>query len=127
MAGSIAAVYPFLWVNDGLIMSESFAGVFVVATLLASYVAMRDPARWWRWGLAGLLGGFAALGRAELVLLAPLVAAGVVVTRRAGSGRTRATAAVAMVVGVVVVLTPWFAYNRARFDRTVLKIGRAHV
>jgi len=120
VAGGIAAIYPFLWVNDGLIMSESFTGVFVVATLLASYDAMRDPSRWWRWLLAGLLGGVAALGRAELVLLAPLVAAGVLVTRRAGPLRTRAVGAAVMVLGVLVALAPWVAHNAARFERTVL-------
>lgn len=120
VAGAIAAVYPFLWVNDGLIMSESFTGVFVVGTLLASYLAMRAPERWWRWVLAGLLGGLAALGRAELVLLVPFLAGGVVVTRRAGARRTRLVAATAMVVSLGVVLAPWFLYNRARFDRTVL-------
>ena len=120
IAGGLAAVYPFLWVNDGLIMSESFTGVFVVGTLLASYLAMREPARWWRWVLAGLLGGLAALGRAELVLLVPFIAGGVVVTRRAGGWRVRAIAAGAMAVSLLVVLTPWFVYNRSRFDRPVL-------
>ncbi|MFM7616433.1 MAG: ArnT family glycosyltransferase [Actinomycetes bacterium] len=120
VAGGIAAVYPFLWVNDGLIMSESFTGVFVVATLVASYDAMRDPSRGWRWVLAGVLGGVAALGRAELVLLAPLVAGGVVVTRRAGDRRTRVVAAAWMLLGLLVALAPWFAYNLARFERPVL-------
>ena len=120
IAGGLAAVYPFLWVNDGLIMSESFTGVFVVGTLLASYLAMREPAKWWRWVLAGLLGGLAALGRAELVLLVPFVAGGVVVTRRAGTPRVRLIAGAAMVLSLGVVLTPWFMYNRSRFDRTVL-------
>lgn len=120
VAGGLAAVYPFLWVNDGLIMSESFTGVFVVGTLLASYVAMREPARWWRWVLAGLLGGLAALGRAELVLLVPLLAGGVVIVRRAGAPRTRAIAAGAMMVSLLIVLAPWFLYNRSRFERSVL-------
>lgn len=120
VAGGIAALYPFLWVNDGLIMSESFTGVFVVATLLASYDAMRDPTRWWRWLIAGLLGGAAALGRAELMLLAPLVAAGVVMRPRAGALRARLVGAAALALGVLVVLAPWFVYNASRFDRTVL-------
>jgi 4-amino-4-deoxy-L-arabinose transferase-like glycosyltransferase len=120
IAGGLAAIYPFLWVNDGLIMSESFTGVFVVGTLLASYFAMREPDRWWRWVLAGLLGGLAALGRAELVLLVPFIGAGVVVTRRAGGWRTRLIAVGAMAVSLLVVLTPWFLYNQSRFDRPVL-------
>jgi 4-amino-4-deoxy-L-arabinose transferase-like glycosyltransferase len=120
VAGGLAAIYPFLWVNDGLIMSESFTGVFVVGTLLVSFSAMREPDRWWRWVLAGLLGGLAALGRAELVLLIPFIGIGVLVTRRAGPRRTRCIAAGAMATGLLVTLAPWFLYNQSRFDRPVL-------
>ena len=44
-----------------------------VGALLAAYRAVRRPRSWWRWVLVGVLGGIAALGRAELLLLVPLV------------------------------------------------------
>ena len=42
IAAFLAALYPYLWVNDGLIMSESFTGLFVVGALLAAYRAILE-------------------------------------------------------------------------------------
>ncbi len=72
VAAGIAAVYPYLWVNDGLIMSEAFATVLVTAALLLLLKLFRRPSL----GLAlavGVVCGLGALARAELVLLAPLL------------------------------------------------------
>lgn len=116
----IAAIYPFLWVNDGLIMSESFTGVAVVGTVLAAYKAGRLPKQWWRWVLVGALGGISALGRAELVLLVPVIAAGVLAASRIGAFRVRLIASALAGVALVVVLAPWFMYNSSRFERRVI-------
>src|SRR4029079_6132325 len=73
VAAGIAALYPYLWVNDALIMSESLAVVAVLGALLLTF-RLADDARV-RTALAlGLVCGVAALARAELILLAPLLA-----------------------------------------------------
>ena len=71
-AVTIAAVYANLWMNDGLLMSETFAAAGVVAILLAVYVydLRRSNAMA---AVAGVAVGVAGLARAELLLLGPLV------------------------------------------------------
>ena len=116
----ICAIYPFLWVNDGLIMSESFTGVAVVATVLATYKAARTPSEWWRWVLVGALGGISALGRAEMLVLVPLIAAGVLLASHIGALRVRLIACALCAISLLVVLAPWFIYNSSRFETRVI-------
>lgn len=73
VAAAIAAAYPNLWMNDGLIMSESVSTLAVSVVLLAGLrvVAAPSPAAA---ALAGLAAGLAALARSELALLVPGVA-----------------------------------------------------
>ena len=120
IAAFLAALYPYLWVNDGLIMSESFTGLFVVGALLAAYRAIRRPRSWWRWVLVGVLGGIAALGRAELLLLVPLLMLGVLVGRRVDGWGVRCGATACAGLAMLAVLAPWFIYNAGRFDERVL-------
>lgn len=120
IAAVLAAGYPYLWVNDGLIMSESFTGVFVVGSLLAVYSAAEHPRVWWRWCLVGFLGGLAALGRAELLLLVPLLMVGVLIGRRVDGWAVRVAATACAGLTMLAVLAPWFLYNAGRFDERVL-------
>jgi 4-amino-4-deoxy-L-arabinose transferase-like glycosyltransferase len=114
VSAAIAALYPHLWVSDGLIMSETVTGIAVVTALLFALQVARRPS----WGSAiglGVATGFATLGRAELVLFAPLLvipAAWFGARQVASALRYVAVAGVAM----VVVIGPWVAYNLARFD-----------
>lgn len=73
-AAAIAAVYPNLWMNDGLVMSESLSMLLVTAVLLAAHRAMTTPG-WRVVAVAGVLAGLATLARSELALLVPGLAA----------------------------------------------------
>jgi 4-amino-4-deoxy-L-arabinose transferase-like glycosyltransferase len=115
IAAAVAAVYPFLWVNDGIIMSETVTNVTVVATLLAALRFARAPGLGGA-ALLGALGGLAALARAELVLLAPLLVVPIALTRRGLPARHRLGRAAATVAVAALVLAPWVGYNLARFD-----------
>ncbi len=117
-AGAIAALYPFIWINDTLVMSETFASTIVLVLLL---LVMRptppNPTRW-----AALLGFVCALGaltRSEFLLLVPLVAlpALIAANRRSPIGLGRCLVVLALVFGAVV--GPWVAYNLSRFERPV--------
>lgn len=119
LAAVIAAVYPMLWINDGMLLSESLFVPMVTVALLAAYRFWDRPttarAAW-----LGVAIGAAALTRAEAALLVvvpvvPLVwgLRGEAVVRRVGLG-----ALTAMACGVT--LLPWFAYNLSRFDEPVL-------
>jgi len=113
VAAGIAAVYPNLWSNDVLVMSESLACLVVSLTLLAAVWADQSPtAR--RAAVIGVLVGLAVLTRSELLLLGPGLAAILL-------WRTRRFAAPLVVVAVAVaVVVPWSIYNLARFERPVL-------
>lgn len=114
-AAAIAAVYPNLWLSDGLVMSESIA-VCVVSILLWMSVS-RTPHSAARCAAIGAVVGLAALTRSELVLIAPLV--GFVVGRAPTARSTSLRAAVAC-AGALLVVAPWSLFNLTRFERPVL-------
>ncbi len=144
IAAGIAAIYPGMWINDGMLLSEPISQLGVALYLWATYHLIRHPT-----GratlLAGLAGGFVALTRNELLLLFPLGVVPVLLSRahlartngwspdvaptaraqRAGAGlliRLRAgwrpVLASAAVAGLFVV--PWIARNLVSFEEPVL-------
>lgn len=119
VAAALAAVYPNLWVNDGLIMSESLAALLTASAVLLAYRLARSRTV----GLAIALGaicGLAALTRAELLLLAPLFVVPLVLTDSATRPARERWLPVGIALGTcVAVLLPWFVWNTVRFDRPV--------
>jgi hypothetical protein len=109
-AAGIAAVSPNLWVNDGLVMSETVMNITVVVTLLAAVIAFERPSAK-RLLVVGVGCGFAALARAELLLLVPLLAIPL-----AWRSRQRLPALAAGVGAALLVIAPWVGFNLARFD-----------
>jgi 4-amino-4-deoxy-L-arabinose transferase-like glycosyltransferase len=118
LAAAGAAVYPNLWVNDALIMSETLAALTVALALLLTYKFKRRPS----FALAAALGavcGFAILTRAELGMLIPFVALPVVFLARSLATRRRFEMAGAVVVAAVIVIAPWVVPNMFRFKKPV--------
>ena len=114
IAAGIAAIYPNLWVNDGLIMSETIATLVVALALLYAYRLIREP-KLWTALLVGALCGLAALTRAELVLLVPLLAVPAAFVARSVAAGQRWKLAGAGVLAAAVLIGPWVGYNLARF------------
>jgi hypothetical protein len=119
VAAGIAAVLPTLWVNDGVVMSETVTGLTVVGSMLAALRLAEQPTA--RRGAAlGALCGLAALARAELILFVPLLAVVVAFAGRAPA-RERAVLAGAGVAAALAVIAPWVVFNNVRFEeRTFL-------
>lgn len=127
VAAVIAAVYPNLWIGDGLIMSESIS-IFLVAVMLLMAVRWcsdREGSISVRRCLAlGAITGLGALARSELVLMIPMFA--VLAWRTGhdaddGGDRRRRVLGAALVLGTAaVVLAPWTILNLTRFERPVL-------
>lgn len=117
VAAGIAAVYPGLWAADGVIFAETVANIFVVSALALALRTLRIAS--WP-GVVGLgaVCGLAALARAELALLVPLLAVPVVVV--AFAGRDRPAAVSASVAVSMLVVAPWVGYNLARFEEPTL-------
>jgi 4-amino-4-deoxy-L-arabinose transferase-like glycosyltransferase len=114
IAAGIAALYPNLWVNDGLMMSETLAALLTALALLSAYRLIRGPKPWLAL-LVGALCGLAALTRAELVLLVPLLAVPAALVARSVSTAQRWKLAGLGVLAAAVVIGPWVGYNLARF------------
>lgn len=116
VAAAIAAVYPNLWLSDGLVMAESVAIALVAVVLLAA-LHHRERSTPASAALCGAAVGLAALARSELLLLVPLLAVVGLGTheRRRWAGR-----AAALVGASALVVMPWVAWTSARFDAPVL-------
>jgi 4-amino-4-deoxy-L-arabinose transferase-like glycosyltransferase len=114
VAAGIAAVSPNIWVNDGLVMSETLTALTVTIAMIG--------ALWWRErpslrraALVGVGCGFAVLARVEFLLLLPLLALVVAFTLpRAWAQRWKQ--ALVVVATAVVVMAPWVGFNLARFE-----------
>jgi hypothetical protein len=111
VAAAIAALTPDIWVNDGLVMSETITSVVVVLTLLYALDAVEKPTVK-RIALLGALCSLCALARAELLLFVPLLVVPIAWLR------ARSWAALGVGVGAsILVLAPWVGFNLARFDQ----------
>ncbi len=118
VAAGIGALYPNLWVNDGLIMSETLSALLVTLALLLAYRLRREPGLRTAVGL-GVVCGLAALTRAELVLLVPALLIPAALAARSAARGTRVRLAVVGTVVAGVAIMPWVAYNLGRFDEPV--------
>jgi 4-amino-4-deoxy-L-arabinose transferase-like glycosyltransferase len=116
VAAAIAALYPYLWSTDLLVLSETLLAVCAAVLLLLSYRYVDTPtvrnAVW-----LGLAVAAAALTRSESLLLLPFLAWPLVWRGEGGGARTKRLAAVTL--ATVAPLLPWVAYNLSRFDEPV--------
>ena len=128
-AAWLAALHPGLWSQDAQLQAETPAQLAVALVLWTTYRLIRHA----RAGsgerlaldaaLAGGAAGLAALARAELALLVPLVVAPALLgwRRRPPIGarpRSVAVGAAALWCGVLVL--PWVGWNLTRFEEPVL-------
>ena len=118
VAAALAAVYPFLWVVDGSLMSETLYGALLAATLWLALRFARRPSLGLAAGLGALV-ALAALTRGEALLLAPLLLVPLAV--RAGAAwRSRLTLAAVALGAFALVLAPWTIRNLTVFEEPVL-------
>jgi 4-amino-4-deoxy-L-arabinose transferase-like glycosyltransferase len=101
LAGSIAAVYPALWMLDASLRSESLYLPLIALVLLLAY------ARRFVW--LGVVLGLAALTRSEALLLLPLLLVFL--------PRPRLRPALVAVGCCFLVIAPWLARNWITFDQ----------
>ena len=121
-AAAIAAIYPNLWMNDALLMSETLATLTTVGAVLLTYRLLET--RSVRVAVAlGAVIGLAGLTRAELVLLFPLLLGPALWSLRAASRDAWRVGGAALAASLVLIM-PWVGFNLARFDKpTFLSTG----
>jgi 4-amino-4-deoxy-L-arabinose transferase-like glycosyltransferase len=116
IAAFIAAIYPHLWYQDGIVWAEASAQAAVALFVLVAYRYVRRPSVR-TLGALGLTAAIAAMARTELVLLLPL---GVVPLALWTEGLPRRGqlrwAGVGIAAGLVALL-PWALFNLARFEQ----------
>jgi len=121
VAACIAAAYPNLWINDGLVMSESLGALLVVLILYALLDLTSDAAsRATRIARAlgfGMLVGLGALTRSELILA--IVFGALVILLWVRPLRHAAALIALATLAMLVVIAPWVIYNQSRFDESV--------
>lgn len=121
LAGFAAAVYPILWINDGMLMGETVYTPLVAAVMLASFSLWNRPSAA-RVAVLGLLIGLAALSRGEAVLLLVFLLPPLLwgIHRREGGSLGRPVARLATAGAMVAVtLAPWVGWNLVRFEHPV--------
>jgi 4-amino-4-deoxy-L-arabinose transferase-like glycosyltransferase len=118
LAAGIGAVYPYLWMNDGLLLAETFATLGTVATVFFTYRLLRAPG----WGDAigaGLAAAFAMLSRTELALLVSLLVVPSILLLGSLAMRRRIALAAVACGAAVVAVGPWVVNDLGRFDEPV--------
>lgn len=117
-AGVLAAVYPNLWLVDGVLFPE---GLMALCTLAVIYFAYR-----WRERplvlyavLMGATTALAALTRGEGLLLSVLVITPWILTRREIPWRRRLVQLSVAAFACIVVLAPWMLRNLRSFEEFV--------
>ena len=112
----LVAIYPNVWMPDGLVLSEAISPLIIGFVLLAAY-------RFWRRPqivsavVFGVSIGVAALARDELTLLGVFVLVPLALLARLGWRRRVLLLAVGGLTAAFVV-SPWVGYNLSRFDDT---------
>ena len=118
IAAGIASIYAFLWLNDGLLMSETLVIPIVAITVGLSARLYRKNSL--RLLIAfGVAGGLAVLTRAELIIAIPFLALPIL---RNSSQTLKKRLTKYFLVGVIIasVLAPWVARNLIQFEEPVL-------
>jgi 4-amino-4-deoxy-L-arabinose transferase-like glycosyltransferase len=118
IAAAIAAVYPNLWINDGMLLAESMTAFCMPLLLLAAYAFWREP-RVRRAVWLGLAFGLAALSRGEVLFLAPIVMLPLLYGMRTLSLFERGKLLVITALCMIVVIGPWVGYNLTRYREPV--------
>jgi Dolichyl-phosphate-mannose-protein mannosyltransferase len=117
IAAAIAAIYPNMWLHDGMLMSESIA-IFTVCLVLWSAYRFWDDPTFGRVAWLGTSCGLAALARSEFLLAIPLLLLPLVVMRsRAWLERARWLAVASATA--LATIAPWVAFNYTRFEEPV--------
>jgi peptidoglycan/LPS O-acetylase OafA/YrhL len=119
VAAGLAAVYPLVWINDVVGLSEAMVLLTCGATLLLAYRLVERPTA----GRAVALGvacGLAALSRTEQVLLLPILVVPLIAMLRTETARRRLALVAVCGLSATAVLSPWVIRNLVVFDHPVL-------
>jgi len=120
VAAALAAVYPNMWIPNGIVMSETLTMLGIALVLIAAYRLLRSPG----WVIAALLGlgcGAEMMVRAEAVLLVPFLLVPVVLACKGLRWRSRFGLVAVGLLAAGLAAGPWIGRNLVSFrDTTIL-------
>jgi 4-amino-4-deoxy-L-arabinose transferase-like glycosyltransferase len=127
IAAVVAAVYPNLWINDGLILSESLVTATVALVLIATYRWRDDPTV----AKAAVLGGaiaLAGLNRSEMLSLCFFMVLPLFLLTRSLSFKRQVQMGLVCGAVVAAVVAPWIIRNTLEFkDPATMATGSGRV
>ncbi len=126
LAAGSAALYPALWINDGMLQPESLLALVTAVVLLAAFRLDEDPSPRRAAVLGGLI-GLATLTRPEMLLYAPLLLLPLVLRRSELSWRDRGGRVLVGLGATLLVLAPWLVLNQVRFGQPSLTNSQGSV
>jgi hypothetical protein len=127
LAALAAAIYPNLWINDGMLMSETLFVFFIALALLCAYRYWEAPSVK-RGVVLSVVMTLAVMTRSEGLLLLPLLVAPVILFTKGWDWGKRLRALTAAALVSFVMIAPWVGYNFSRFDKHVyLAAGDGYV
>jgi len=118
VAAGLAAVYPMLFMSDGVLMAETPYVLLVALALLLAYRAIDQPSPS-SFTLLGVVIGLSALTRAEGLLLSVLLIVPLAWGVKALPPRRRVMLAVVGVGTAALVVVPWTIRNAVKLDAFV--------
>ena len=118
IAAAIAAVYPNLWISDGLVMSESVSCLLIALALWAILVWTDRPTL--RGAvIVGVCVGLGTLARSEVILFVPAAAVVMWIVGRRSALHRPLTHVIAAAGVALALLLPWMIFNLARFEKPI--------
>ncbi|HMG25315.1 MAG TPA: glycosyltransferase family 39 protein [Acidimicrobiia bacterium] len=115
IAAVIAALFPYLWINDAVVLSESVLALTTALMLLAAYEFWRRPTQWRAVAFGAAL-ALVALTRAEAALLFGILAVPMVIMAPGLDWRRRLERLGVLALAAVVLIGPWVGFNIVRFE-----------
>ena len=118
-AAFVAAVYPNIWINDGMLMVETVFIFGIALSFLCSYRYLQDRGRW---NVVGISIGLtlAALTRPEAAVLFLFLLTPMLLRRKDLSWGERFKQLGIAALIPIACYGPWLAYNMTRFENPVL-------
>ncbi len=122
LAAGLAAIYPNLWMNDAMMLSESMYAFMIALVILTAY-RFRDDFTFSNAAMLGGAVGLAALTRAEAAFLAVLLIVPLALMTRNRTWKLRCTQGAVALAASALVVMPWVVRNYFTFESHPITIS----
>ncbi len=122
LAAGLAAIYPNLWMNDAMMLSESMYAFMIALVILTAY-RLRAGFTLANAAMLGAAVGLAALTRAEAAFLVVLLIVPLVLMTRTEVWRSRLTRGAMALGASALIVMPWVVRNYFTFESHPITIS----